>query len=91
MKDKAVTAKPNTRTQQEATREGSTTADVRKSLDADAPVVEEASTDGPGAVYYSRRQELRQSGKTSEEVNAIEAGLAKKGKLFEDTTTTKAK
>lgn len=83
-----TTAKPDTRVQQEAAREGSTTGDVRKALDANAqPAVEEASTDGPGAVYYGRRQELRQSGKTSEEVNAIEANLAKKGELFKDKTS----
>ena len=50
---------------------------------ADDEGAEEPNTEGPGAVYYGRRQKLRSEGKTSEEVNEIEEGLREEGTLYE--------
>lgn len=52
--------------------------------EAQDALTEAKSTDGPGAVYFGRRQRLRnEEGMSSAEVNAIEADLKEQGKLYD--------
>lgn len=63
---------------------------AQATIEANAPDgdVSEPNTEGPGDVYYGRRQELRET-MTSAEVNEVEEGLKADGKLFESKTETK--
>jgi len=59
------------------------TQQAGSSDEAQDALQDEPSTDGPGAVYYGRRQAMRQGGMSSEEANEREEELREDGKLFD--------